>query len=105
MRRVETEPERAALLLGAAEAQLEATGARLEPAERAVHDGAPATVREAGDAELVERAWSAGRALSFDSALALGFATCDALAARQRLTRPSSASGSGIGWPMWKPWA
>ena len=71
------EPERAARLLGAAEGLLEATGARLEPAERAVHDGAVAAVRATVDAELVQRAWSAGRALAFDDAVALALATCD----------------------------
>jgi tetratricopeptide (TPR) repeat protein len=76
-------PERAARLLGAAEAMLEATGARLGPAERAVHDAAVAAVHETGDAELVTDAWSAGRALGFVAALALGFATCEAFAAEK----------------------
>jgi tetratricopeptide (TPR) repeat protein len=71
----EGEPERAARLLGAAEALLEATGARLEPAERAVHDDAVAAVNDTGDAERVEHEWADGRALDFDSALALGIAT------------------------------
>jgi predicted ATPase/DNA-binding SARP family transcriptional activator len=74
------EPERAARLLGAAEGVLEVTGARLEPAERAVHDRAAAVVHATGEAELIEPAWSAGRTLSLDGAVALAFATCEAWA-------------------------
>ena len=72
------EPERAARLLGAAEIMLQATGGRLEPAERAVHDGTVAALAEIGDADANERAWSAGRALTFDDGVALAFATCEA---------------------------
>jgi hypothetical protein len=64
------EPRRAAVLLGAAEAELQ--GARLGPAERAVYDQAMTTARQALGAPAFEQSFEEGRTLVRDAAVELG---------------------------------
>jgi hypothetical protein len=63
-------PERAARLLGAADALRDAIGAPLPPVYRAAHEHDMATARTAlGDAAFAA-AWAAGRALALEQAVA-----------------------------------
>ncbi len=59
---------RAARLLGAAEALLERTGARLDPTDRADYDRIVEVVRAALSADVLAAAWAEGRALTLDRA-------------------------------------
>jgi hypothetical protein len=83
------EPERAALLLGAAETELQ--GAQLGPAETAVHDNAKATARVAlGDAAF-ERSMEEGGMIGREAAVRLalerdGDAPATALGSALRLS-------------------
>jgi DNA-binding CsgD family transcriptional regulator len=63
--------ERAARLFGAAEAQLEAAGAALEPSDRPEHDRAIATLRVRLGPDALAAHWAYGRSLSLDGALEL----------------------------------
>jgi hypothetical protein len=62
----EGQPERAARLLGAAEALLEATGVRLIAADRAEYDRNVAAVRAQLDEAAFAAAWAEGRAMAAD---------------------------------------
>jgi predicted ATPase/class 3 adenylate cyclase len=64
------EPRQAAVLLGAADAELQ--GARLAPAERAVYEQARTTARDALGAPLFEQLREEGRLLGRDAAVQLG---------------------------------
>jgi non-specific serine/threonine protein kinase len=69
----EGHPERAALLYGAAEAAhqaIDASGALVEPANQLAWEREIAAARGEVDAETWEQAWSAGRAMTIDQALA-----------------------------------
>src|SRR5262249_14319975 len=68
------QPERAAHLLGAAEAALKATDADLWPAERTDYERSATAVREAMSEETFAASWAEGHALSLEQAihLALG---------------------------------
>jgi tetratricopeptide (TPR) repeat protein len=71
----ENRPARAARLMGAAEAIREATGASISPSRRAEYERWVADVRAAlGETALAE-AWTAGRALSLEEAVALALAS------------------------------
>jgi tetratricopeptide (TPR) repeat protein len=69
------EPRRAAVLLGAAEAELQ--GARLAPAERAVYEQAMTTARQAVGVPAFEQSFEEGRMLGRDAALELGLGSGD----------------------------
>jgi non-specific serine/threonine protein kinase len=69
------EPRRAAVLLGAAEAELQ--GARLAPAERAVYEQAMTTARQAVGVPAFEQSFEEGRMLCRDAALELGLGSGD----------------------------
>jgi predicted ATPase/DNA-binding CsgD family transcriptional regulator len=62
--------ERAARLLGAGEALLEALGVGLQPADKLEVDRYQAAVREQLDEATFEAAWAAGRAMSLEEAVA-----------------------------------
>jgi tetratricopeptide (TPR) repeat protein len=62
--------ERAARLLGAAEALREMIGAPIPPPERAEHEQAVATARDLLEGEAFARLWADGRALSWERAAA-----------------------------------
>jgi hypothetical protein len=64
------EPHRAAVLLGAAEAELQ--GSRLAPAERGVYEQAMTTARHGLGGPAFEQAFEEGRLLGRDAAIALG---------------------------------
>jgi predicted ATPase/class 3 adenylate cyclase len=64
------QPERAARLLGAAEALREAIGHPLPPIMREEYDSAVAAARTQMDEDAFAAAWSAGRALSLEQAIA-----------------------------------
>ena len=66
---------RAAVLLGAAEAELQ--GARMDPAETAVHENATTTVRAALGATEFEQSLEEGRMLGRDAAVALALGSSD----------------------------
>jgi predicted ATPase/class 3 adenylate cyclase len=66
------EPRRAAVLLGAAEGELQ--GARLPPVEAAVHEAALGAARDALDASAFEDALEEGRLLTREDALELSLA-------------------------------
>ena len=61
---------RAARLLGAAEAQFEAIGAAMWPADRLEHRRTVAAVSSALGDEAFAAAWTAGRAISLEQAIA-----------------------------------
>lgn len=64
-------PTRAASLVGAADAHMEAAGVRLEPLDRAVYERSSAQLREQlGEARFTQ-AWQQGRELTLDQAVAL----------------------------------
>jgi tetratricopeptide (TPR) repeat protein len=65
-------PERAARLQGAASALREAIGHPLPPAERAVHERHLSELRKALGEEASQRAFAAGRALSWEGAIHYG---------------------------------
>jgi non-specific serine/threonine protein kinase len=69
------DPRRAALLVGAADAELE--GAQLGQAEQAVYEQAATTVREALGATLFEQLRKEGRGLGRDAAVQLGLGSGD----------------------------
>jgi hypothetical protein len=64
------EPRRAAVLLGAAEAELQ--GTRLAQAERAVYEQAMTTAGQAAGVPAFEQSFEEGRMLGRDAAIALG---------------------------------
>jgi len=64
------QPERAARLLGALEAQAAATGEHFWPDERAEFDRAVAATCTQLDEATFAAAWAAGRALTFEQAIA-----------------------------------
>jgi hypothetical protein len=66
----EGDAERAARLFGAAEALREALGAPLPPVERAHYDRSIATVRAALGEKAFAAAWTAGRAMPLEAAVA-----------------------------------
>jgi tetratricopeptide (TPR) repeat protein len=66
------QPEVAARRAGAAEAISEQTDARLEPLEQALRDRCVATLREALDAETLDREWARGRAMTLGEAVEEG---------------------------------
>lgn len=61
---------RAARLLGAAEAELEATGTTLDPDDQPMYDATLSRAQAAIDGEAFAAAWSAGRAMTLDEAVA-----------------------------------
>jgi predicted ATPase/class 3 adenylate cyclase len=63
-------PERAARLLGSADALLEATGTCMEPADRPDYEQFSARVRAALDEAAFAAAWAQGRALPLEQAIA-----------------------------------
>jgi tetratricopeptide (TPR) repeat protein len=65
----EGQAERAAHLLGAAEALFEALSAGLPPTQRVVHDRTAEAARAALGEEAFAAAWAAGRAMSLDEAV------------------------------------
>ncbi len=56
--------------MGAAEAQFEAIGAALWPADRLEHGRTVAAVRSALSEEVVAAAWAEGRAMPLEQAIA-----------------------------------
>ena len=64
------DPRRAAVLLGAAEVELQ--GARLDTAEAAVYENATTAVRAALGATALEQSLEEGRVLGRDAAVELG---------------------------------
>jgi len=68
--RMGSKPARATRLLGAAAAVREAIAFALPPADRAEHDADAAALRDALGEDAFEAAWSAGRAMSLDEAIA-----------------------------------
>jgi predicted ATPase len=77
--------ERAARLFGAAAALREAVGALLPPVDRPAYDQSIAAVHAALDVETVNAAWTAGRMLTLEEAIAEARETdtADACACRQ----------------------
>jgi predicted ATPase/class 3 adenylate cyclase len=69
------QPARAARLLGAAEAQLEAFGAALTPVDRADKDRAIQKVQAALDEKVFAAAWAEGRAMSLEQAVRVALET------------------------------
>ena len=69
------DPRRAAVLLGAADAELQ--GARLAQAERAVYEQAMAAARQAVGVPAFERSFEEGRMLGRDAAVDLGLGSSD----------------------------
>ena len=67
--------ERAARLLGAAEALREVAGSAMVVAERSEYDAAVGQLRDGLDATALEAAWAQGRRLATDEAVALAVAT------------------------------
>lgn len=63
------EVERAATLLAAAEANLEATGARMDPIDREDFDRNVAAARERLDVTAFEAAWERGRSMTLEQAI------------------------------------
>jgi hypothetical protein len=63
------QPERAARLIGAAEALREVIGAPLPPADRAEHDRSVAAGRTARGEEAFAAAWAEGRAMTLVQAI------------------------------------
>jgi predicted ATPase/class 3 adenylate cyclase len=72
----QAQPERAARLLGAAEALREVIGAPLPPADRAGHDRSVPAVRTALGEQAFATAWAEGRAMSLDEAVAFALEEC-----------------------------
>jgi len=68
-------PRRAAMLLGAAEAELQ--GARLDPAEKAVYENATTAVRTALGTAAFEQSMEEGRVLDRDAAVKLALGSSD----------------------------
>jgi len=68
--RAQGDPERAARLLGAAEALREAVGIPVEPFRRADYDRDVAAVRAALSAATFAAAWAQGRAMPLEQAVA-----------------------------------
>jgi predicted ATPase/DNA-binding SARP family transcriptional activator len=66
----EDETERAARLLGGADALFEVIGADLDPAEHAMHDRTVADICARLGEEAFAREWAAGRAMGLDEAVA-----------------------------------
>ena len=64
------QPERAARLLGAAEAWFDVPGHTIDPPERAEHDGYIAAARAQLGEEAFAAAWAAGQALTLEQAIA-----------------------------------
>ena len=81
--RVEGRPEEAVLLLGAAEALREAIGAPISPWLADDHEGTVAATRVLLDAERFAAAWSRGRGMTPEEALAV--------------VRDGGAGGAGAG--------
>jgi len=69
------DPRRAAVLLGAAEAELQ--GARLAPAETAVYEDATTAARAALGADAFEHSMEEGRVLGGDAAVKLALGPSD----------------------------
>ena len=72
---LQAQPERAARVLGAAEALLEALGARLDVNERDLYDRTVAALRGHFDAGRFAAAWAAGQALPLEAAIAKALET------------------------------
>ncbi len=70
--------ERAARLFGAAEALLEATSERLDPADRIACDRSCAAVRNQLDAVTFAAAWAEGRTMEMEQAIAYALETAGA---------------------------
>ena len=68
------EPVRGAKLLGAAEFVRETAGAKMLPHERTEYAAALAVLHEHLDTDAVDKAWSHGRTLTIDEAVALAVA-------------------------------
>jgi predicted ATPase/DNA-binding XRE family transcriptional regulator len=66
------DPERAAILLGAAEAIREASHGMMPPADRITYERNLAAVRARLDEETISKAWDEGRAMTVDDAVAFG---------------------------------
>ena len=64
------DPDRGAVLLGAADALLEGMGALMKPFERGLQARTLATIREALDDPRIADAWARGRALTIEQAVA-----------------------------------
>jgi hypothetical protein len=61
--------ERAARLLGAAEALREATGTPVQAVDRADRERAAASVRSGSEAKRLDQAWAEGRAMTLEQAI------------------------------------
>jgi hypothetical protein len=61
--------ERAARLLGAAEALRKAIGASVYEVDRADHERAAASIRSGSGAKGLDRAWAEGRAMTLEQAI------------------------------------
>jgi predicted ATPase/DNA-binding CsgD family transcriptional regulator len=70
----QAQPERAALLAGAAGAVRDAIGAALSPMRRAILERWLLPLRQTVSTDTFERAWMAGRALNLDQAVVEGLA-------------------------------
>lgn len=73
------EPVAAAVLLGAAEAQLEEAGAVLEPGEARLQQQVVDRLDERLGGERTEEAWARGRRLTFEAAVDEGLAVAEAM--------------------------
>jgi len=72
---VDSQPERAARLFGAAEALRETMSVALPPVDRVARDATAATAQAALGAKRLEVAWSAGRTATTDESIDLALAT------------------------------
>ena len=80
----EGDAERAALLLGAAEALRQRVGAQIFPSEREDHDRAVRAAEQAQGEPAFSDAWARGRALLLDEAIEIARAQ----SARKRTSAP-----------------
>ena len=89
------QPERAARLLGAAEALREAIGAPLPPVDRPDHDDDDSATRAALGEAAFAAAWAAGRALTVEQAVAeaLGDPSLPPAAERAAPVPPAAPGG------------
>ncbi len=69
MARAQQQPQRAARLLGTAEALRQAIGSTMHAYERVEYQKEVAPVRAALDAATFDAAWAAGRAMDIDQAI------------------------------------
>lgn len=87
------DPLRGAIVLGAADGLLEGMGALMKPFERGLQGRTLAAIRERLDATTLEEAWTSGRGLALDEAVAAAVSdspldSADGLSATQDVLDP-----------------